>query len=158
VRDEHQNTPLYYAAVMGREEDFKLVKALIEHGANVNAVCQNRLTPLFQASMWGRLDVVEYLVAKGADVSAKNDGGDTPLHLAASTYVYSSSDIPAIVNFLLSHGASPWAKNDSGKLPIQLAKEPIPKGGRDYDKLVQQQREVITMLRHAMHRHDYQAN
>ena len=38
---------------------------------------------LHEAARLGDLDVVEYLIGKGADVNAKNSYGWTPLHEAA---------------------------------------------------------------------------
>ena len=43
---------------------------------------QNGFTPLHIASQQGNLDVVKYLVGKGADIKAKNVGGMIPIDLA----------------------------------------------------------------------------
>lgn len=45
----------------------------------------NGMTPLMCASMYGRINIVEYLVSNGADVNARNaGGGNTPLMYAAA--------------------------------------------------------------------------
>ena len=45
-----------------------MVKLLVEHGAQVNAVVPGDETPLINAARAGKLDVVNYLVTRGADV------------------------------------------------------------------------------------------
>lgn len=40
-------------------------------------------TPLHLATYFGHRDVVEYLLARNANVNAINENGDTPLHKAA---------------------------------------------------------------------------
>ena len=41
--------------------------------------------PLMEASLRGEVDVVESLLAKGADINAKDEDGKTPLMLASAT-------------------------------------------------------------------------
>ena len=63
------------------------VKMLIEYGADVNDVETGerrkengtRLTPLIAASRTGRLDLVRFLVSKGADVNYQNEFGQSAL-------------------------------------------------------------------------------
>ncbi len=47
------------------------LQLLIKNGADVNFVSQNGLTPLMEATMAGRMDVVVLLVEKGADIRLK---------------------------------------------------------------------------------------
>jgi ankyrin repeat protein len=55
---------------------------------DVDVKAINRIgdTPLHWAARYGYLDVVKYLVEKGADVKAVNKDGDNPLHLAVKNY------------------------------------------------------------------------
>ena len=46
ARDDHQNTPLYYAAMNGNME---FSQFLVDHGANPNQPCENGNTPLHMA-------------------------------------------------------------------------------------------------------------
>ncbi len=84
-------------------------------------------TPLFVASVNGHVDIVDYLVKKGADISAKTSssawryGGMTPLNGALSLITADYDDEPlyvmgqlrekktAIVRLLLESGADPSA-------------------------------------------------
>ena len=51
-----------------------------------------------EAAGWGRKDIVELLIAKGADVNAKDDGGGTPLDRTGLSH-YSET-----ANLLRKHG------------------------------------------------------
>ena len=72
-------------------------------------------TPLHFAAQAGQTDVVEYLVAHGADVDAKNSRDETPLHAAAA------KGHKEIVELLIAKGAEVNAENMRGKTPLQLA-------------------------------------
>jgi cytohesin len=50
----------------------------------VNAKHKYGLTPLHRAAFYGHKEVVEMLIAAGADVNAKDDNGDTPLDVAVN--------------------------------------------------------------------------
>ena len=66
------------AAMLGR---LKIVKALIELGADVQKKGQFGYTALHAAAQGGHLEVVQALVKYGASVNCKNDDGDIPLIL-----------------------------------------------------------------------------
>jgi ankyrin repeat protein len=55
---------------------------------------------------------VEYLVDHGADVNAKNENGETPLHYAAS-----NGHLP-IVQYLVQHGANMNIGTWKGETPL----------------------------------------
>jgi ankyrin repeat protein len=88
-----RSTPLMIAAgvgwrpgiTRGREADaieaIKLIRAH-DQTADINAANQAGDTPLHGAVMRGAPKIVEFLVAQGADLTAKNDYGWTPLDIA----------------------------------------------------------------------------
>lgn len=90
---------LQEAAIKG---DFDQVKTLVEQGHNVNHSLGDGETPLISAVRGGRVDVVRFLLAKGADVNEQNWLSDrTPLMLAAN------SGDTEMIKVLLDHAADP---------------------------------------------------
>ena len=71
--------------------------------------------PLHFAALDGLNEIVELLIAKGADVNAKSDDGWTSLHDAASI------GHNEIVELLIAKGADVNAKNNYGNTPLDLA-------------------------------------
>ena len=72
-------TPLHWAAQGGRRQ---VVRQLVQHGLEADAIAQGGLTPLHIASFLGHLDVVKELVDCGADVSIANAEDWTALQFA----------------------------------------------------------------------------
>lgn len=72
-------TPLHDAAGEGNYEE---VIAFIKEGANIDAQNNHGWTPLFLASMRRNEEIVEVLLANGADPNIKTVDGMTPLHTA----------------------------------------------------------------------------
>ena len=66
-----------------RTGDIEVVKQHIAAGTGVNAkTALDKRTPLLLAAWYGHKEIVELLIAEGADVNAKNDEGKTPLDMA----------------------------------------------------------------------------
>ena len=96
--------------------DLADVKRHLQRGVKVNARDENGSTPLMSAVMCDHLDVVKYLVAKGADVNAKSsNNGTTPLMSAAMR------DLLDMVKYLIANGADVNAKDSEGTTPLMLA-------------------------------------
>ncbi len=76
-------TPLHWALNNHKDKDGFIVRLLLEHGANVNALTKGGLTPLHLASQSGVPEVVRLLLEHGADIEAKQARGKTVLQDAA---------------------------------------------------------------------------
>ncbi len=59
-----------------------MIKALVDGGAQVEGSSFDGRTALMMAAMFNRVEVVDYLVSKGADPKAKDANGITALEAA----------------------------------------------------------------------------
>jgi hypothetical protein len=75
-------------------------------------------TPLHLAVITGNVGMTELLIARGADLDARDFEGNTPLH--RTVYIL---PLPKVAKVLLDHGAGPATKNKDGKTPLQMARE-----------------------------------
>ena len=94
-----------------------LVRTSVKQGGSPEAVTNDlgKSYPLHLASNYGHLDVVRYLVGRGAALEVKDTSGHTPLMYAA----FEGHD--DIVEFLLSAGASVEAACMSGETALHEA-------------------------------------
>jgi len=82
------------------------VKALVEAGADINAVNEADFTALHGAAFRGLDEVIEYLVAKGANINARDYRGRTPYRLAeGSKQDFQFQAYPETAEFLKKLGA-----------------------------------------------------
>ena len=95
----------------------KVVRLLVEHGADVAALDKKGSSPLHLASKNGQAEVAQLLVEHGADATSQRKDGWTPLHLA------SQSGHVDVARFLVEHGADAAAqKEDEWKwTPLHVA-------------------------------------
>lgn len=107
------NTTLPAGADAGAEED----DVDVGDRLNINTRTYDEgLSPLHQAALMGRTEIVAALVAHpSCDVNIENHRGSTPLHKAAS------KGFPAIVRLLLDHGANVDAIDSSERTPLHWA-------------------------------------
>lgn len=79
VREIRVNgTPLCFAIIKG---DTDVVKKFIEYGADVNETSRG-MTPLMYAAHYNQKEIVNLLIAKGANVNLKDERGRTALDYA----------------------------------------------------------------------------
>lgn len=74
----YNNTPLCNAIIKG---DLATVKKFVEYGSDVNEM-SNGLTPLMLAARYNKVDILKYLLEKGADKQIKDERGNTALKYA----------------------------------------------------------------------------
>jgi cytohesin len=100
-----------------------VVQAHLDAGANVNAKNEDGWTPLHFAAQYSHKEIVELLIANGADVKAMGEsspvfswqGGFTPLHYAAV------NGHEKIAELLIDNGAEVNVKNEDGWTPLHWA-------------------------------------
>jgi ankyrin repeat protein len=106
--------PLGLAAFFGNTAT---VDALLQAGADVNQQSREsmKVSALHSAAAAGRPDIVEMLLAKGANPNVRAEGGVTVFHEAGVTGQIE------IAEMLLKHGADVNATDNSGKTPLAHA-------------------------------------
>ena len=112
-KTKNKNTPLLVACEAYETDSVivaKIVKILLENGANPNILKNNNESPLHYAAMYGHAQAVSLLIKHGADVNAKGGYKRTALIYAAS-----SSSSLEIVKILLKAKANVKLKNEGGE-------------------------------------------
>ena len=94
--------------------DIEAVKQHIAAGTDVNAKTGSGWTPLFHATIWGHKEIVELLIAEGANVNYRFNF--TPLHLG--------SGYKEISELLIAEGADVNAKDFEGDTPLDAVVDP----------------------------------
>ena len=92
------------------------IDALVEAGANIEALTIYDATPLHLAASDLKPVAVSALLRRGADVNAQGDVGDTPLHCAVATSE-TLQEAAEVVDLLLRAGADVNAQDDTGGTP-----------------------------------------
>ena len=112
LQDIMGETPLHYAAQLGRLEN---AKWLLEHGVPVNARPKGGKTALHYAALNGYTGVADLLLQNKANANAQDEQGLTALHMAAK------AGYTNMAKLLLTHGADPNQSNHVGETPMHLA-------------------------------------
>ncbi|KAF9797966.1 hypothetical protein SFRURICE_019309 [Spodoptera frugiperda] len=93
----------------------RVKKLITPQTVNARDTAGRKSTPLHFAAGYGRREVVEILIAAGAALQARDDGGLQPLHNACS---FGHADV---VRALLGAGAAPAARDNWGYTPLHEA-------------------------------------
>lgn len=106
-------TPLTHVAA--EDGNVEILRALIDHGADVDAVDDHQRTALHHAAKYNKANAIHALVEAGANIAAHDTIGTTPLHEACMFLNHE-----AVVS-LLAHGVNVNAQNDFFETPLMLA-------------------------------------
>ena len=109
---------LWKSAESGNIEEFKQAFNYIDA---IDLKTKNGWTALMIATYNGNIEIVDYLLKEGSDVSETNYKGTTVLMYAYSYYEKSGNS--SIFKLILDNGAEPKAKDASGKSLFDYMKE-----------------------------------
>ncbi|KAJ5319622.1 uncharacterized protein N7506_012326, partial [Penicillium brevicompactum] len=120
--------PVYYAALLGLVDTLSFLMnerkhsadetgplILLEKGADLTIVNNDRWTPVNIASSNGHLEVVKLLLEKGADPKTANNAGWTPVNSA------SEHGHHKIIKLLLEKRADAKTASNNGWTPVNIA-------------------------------------
>lgn len=100
-----------------RSKDLEAVKRALEAGGDINAPSrESGGTALHIAARTGNGELGRILLAAGAAVTARNEDGETPLHVAAAW-----NDSPEVLADLIAAGADLEARDQFGRTPLHVA-------------------------------------
>lgn len=110
---ERVRMPMHDAAETGSVEE--VVRLIQEDADRVNAPDEAGVTPLHLAVAYNGPDVIEALLTRGADISAKADTGQTVIHAACI------QGRIEVLRLLLSSGSDVHVRAKSGQTPLHWA-------------------------------------
>ncbi|MBE9003016.1 ankyrin repeat domain-containing protein, partial [Nostoc sp. LEGE 12447] len=121
--DEYsQQTPLM-CAVSSANAGIDMIRLLLEHGANVNAVEQeSQNTVLGLAVQSGNLDKIQLILDAGADINYQSpDGYDILIHAMHGRDILRDENLISTLNLLISRGAVVNGMSSYGESAIKVA-------------------------------------
>ncbi|MBE9002888.1 ankyrin repeat domain-containing protein [Nostoc sp. LEGE 12447] len=117
-----QQTPLM-CAVSSPNAGIDMIRFLLEHGANVNAVQQeSQNTVLGLAVQSGNLDKIQLILDAGADINYQSpDGYDILIHAMHGRDILRDENLISTLNLLISRGAAVNGISSYGESAIKVA-------------------------------------
>jgi ankyrin repeat protein len=99
-----------------RQGNLALVRTIVEKNrALVKSADDSGFTPLHIAATAGRVDIITYMLDRGADIEARTAGGQTPLFQTVPLVGSRAFEL------LLSRGADLYARDNEGRSILQFA-------------------------------------
>ncbi|XP_063180202.1 ankyrin repeat and SOCS box protein 10 isoform X4 [Chroicocephalus ridibundus] len=111
ARNKEEQTPLNAGCAQPHQPQdmdryYRVCQLLVESGANIDAADRDRQHPLHLACKNANAQIVELLLARGANVNVMNYSGNTALHNILQATAYKLEHHPElVVRALLNHGA-----------------------------------------------------
>ena len=122
ARESHGSTPLVEAVV---SRQLQVVEVLLERGADLNGPGPVGRTALHCVAPQLDVEMLKWLLRRGADPDARDDDGWIPLHWAAiSTESLDSDevwDVQSALHLLLESRDDMNAANNAGQTPLHVA-------------------------------------
>lgn len=115
-----------------RNVDIQWTQLLVSHGANLEATNRDGWTALREAVHWGNVDIVDGLLALGADYNNRirstgvftgHDSVTILMHAAWKGHIWEGTRYRVIINDLLKHGARLEDEDSLGWTALRVAVE-----------------------------------
>jgi ankyrin repeat protein len=110
------STPLHWATACGHLE---MVKLLLDHGAAIGAVNEDKWMPIHYAAQYGHADIVALLAKRGSPLGAETTPGYSPFTYAAACD-WEKKGVE-VMKALLDAGADPRKSSDRGSGALGMA-------------------------------------
>ncbi len=113
VLDSYMDSELFVAVKGGRNR--KILEALVKHGADWKRIRHQGLGILHYAGWFGNVEAMEYFISLGADVNARDEFGETPLH---SVLKLGRKNVHDIVLLLVENNANVHIRDENEFTPL----------------------------------------
>ncbi|MBD2166753.1 ankyrin repeat domain-containing protein [Calothrix membranacea FACHB-236] len=122
IDEDFQKTPLMFA-VSSSDAGIDILRCLVEHGANVNAIePESENTVLDLAVQSGNIDKVQFILDAGADINYQTENGyDVLIQAMYGRDILQDQNLISILNLLVSRGAAVNGRSSYGETAIKLA-------------------------------------
>lgn len=115
--DINESTPINIAII---NNNFHIVKLLINSGADVNRVSDEGNTPLMLSSYHHNLEIFNYILTKNPNIEVKNKKGYNALMFACHNSSPAESCNNEIISLLITKGISLNEKNILGETALNM--------------------------------------